>query len=303
MERGTTREPGAVAEPVRTEYAASVIIPAYNEGRVIGQCLDALGHAGVGPLDVVVAANGCRDDTAAIAASRPGVRVLDLSQPSKAGALNAGDEAARAFPRVYLDADIVLSAEALPALVTALDTPLPRVAAPAARFRTEGCSWAVRRFYEVYRELPYVGSGLVGLGVYGVSAAGRARFAHFPDLAADDLFVQRLFAPTERVTVAGHFEIQAPRDVRNLVRVRTRIARGNAELAVAGGAVDPPSGIGDGFAATTGGTARALCALVARRPRLLPAAVVYTAVVALARRRAATAGRAQSRWHRDESTR
>src|SRR5690349_17015586 len=90
---------------------ASVVIPAHNEGTVIERCLDAL-FGGIDPaaLDVVVACNGCVDDTAQRARlSGHPVRVLELGQASKAAALRAGDEAARYFPRLYLDADVVLA--------------------------------------------------------------------------------------------------------------------------------------------------------------------------------------------------
>src|SRR6185312_1201240 len=53
----------------------SVVIAAHNEARVIGGCLDALlADAGPDDLDIVVVANGCTDDTAAVAARRPEVR-------------------------------------------------------------------------------------------------------------------------------------------------------------------------------------------------------------------------------------
>ena len=85
----------------------SVVIAAHNEAAVIGTCLDAL----IAPdIDITVVANGCSDNTAAVAASRPGVRVIDLPAPGKSAALNAGDAVAVGFPRAYLDADIPLTA-------------------------------------------------------------------------------------------------------------------------------------------------------------------------------------------------
>ena len=58
--------------------------------------------------------------TAAIAAGRPGVRVLDLAEPGKAKALNAADQVAIGFPRIYLDADIFTTAGVARALCAAL---------------------------------------------------------------------------------------------------------------------------------------------------------------------------------------
>ena len=66
----------------------------------------------------------------------------------------------------------------------------------------------------------------MGLGVYGMSRAGRSRFVEFPDLLGDDLFAQRIFSLDERIIVDGTFEVQVPRTLRQLVKVRTRVARG-----------------------------------------------------------------------------
>lgn len=277
----------------------AVIIPAHNEESVIGRCLDALraGATGGPRLEIVVAANGCTDRTVQIASTYPGVRVLDLTTPSKAAALNAGDEAVGdVFPRVYIDADIVLDEAGVRGLAETLSTAQARVAAPQVRFQTKGCSAAVRAFYRVFVDLPYARAGLVGLGVYGLSAAGRGRFQEFPDITADDLFVQRLFRPDERVITAGTFTVFAPRDLPSLLKVRTRVAVGNEELA--GLAEHPDSA---DFAQSSGSTTAALAALVLRDPRRAPDAIVYTAIGLVARWRTRRAE--ARRWERDTSTR
>jgi glycosyltransferase involved in cell wall biosynthesis len=176
----------------------SVVIPAHNEEKVIGRCLDFVAHLGPGEAEVVVVPNGCTDRTAEVAAAVPGVTVVDLPEGAKWRALNAGDAAATAFPRIYLDADIVLSAETLRALAGALGDGRPRVAAPRVQFRVEGRPYAVRAFYAAYERLPYVRNGLTGLGVFALSEEGRARFGEFPNVTADDLYVQRLFTLPER---------------------------------------------------------------------------------------------------------
>ena len=99
----------------------SVVIAAHNEAAVIGRCLDALLADGLDDLDVTVVANGCTDTTAEVARAHPGVRVIELAQPGKARALNAGDAVAVGFPRVYLDADIPISGAAIRTLAAALE--------------------------------------------------------------------------------------------------------------------------------------------------------------------------------------
>ncbi|AKT52931.1 glycosyltransferase [Arsenicicoccus sp. oral taxon 190] len=282
--------------------AASVIIPAHDEAKVIDRCLQSLQDSGL-PLEVVVAANGCTDDTVARARRHTGVTVLDLPTPSKVQAINAADAVATAFPRIYLDADIVLDRGALAAMVEALQTEEPRAAAPQVHFATRGASWPVRAFYDVFSQLPYVQDKLVGLGVYGMSRAGRARFVTFPDLLGDDLFAQRIFSLDEREIVDGTFEVQVPRTLRQLVKVRTRVARGNAQLAEE----DPGAMVDDGrttdFSTSTRSTSRALVDLLRRRPTLIPAAVVYVLVTAYARRAASRTSPAAQTWERDTSTR
>lgn len=276
--------------PRRAEF--SVVVPAHDEQAVVAANLRAM-TAGLlpGEADVVVVANGCTDATAAEAASVPGVRVLVVPQPSKPGALNAGDAATAVFPRLYVDADVRLTAEALRAVARVLDTEDAVVAGPRPRFDLARSSWPVRAYYAVFAQLPYVREGLVGLGVYGLSAAGHRRLGGFPDVTADDLYVQRAFAPAERLVVEAEFVVSAPRTLAALLAVRRRVARGNRELADAHGA-----------GASGGGTAGALVGLVLRRPLLLPAAAVFVGVTARARASAASASGVVA-WERDESTR
>lgn len=282
-------------EPSSHPPTVSVVIPAHDEARVIESCLAFVRDLQPGEAEVVVVANGCTDDTARRARQVAGTRVVELAAGGKPGALNAGDDAATVFPRIYLDADIVLSASTVRRLRDALSGPEPLVAAPTVSFAVQGRPWAVRAFYRAYEQLPYVSEGLVGLGCYALSRAGRARFERFPDLTADDLYVQRSFGPAQRRTLAdATFEVATPRSLAALLAVRTRTVYGNTELAAAAPA-DPA------FAATAGGTGRALLDLVRRR-RLSPAAAaVYVLVMLEARRRAR--GRHGGVWHRDASTR
>ncbi|WP_432547380.1 glycosyltransferase [Kineococcus sp. SYSU DK004] len=316
---GDLPSPRAALVPVAgTAPTVSVVVPAHDEERPLARTLAALAAQGGREVpEVVVVANGCTDATAEVARAA-GARVVELAQPSKAAALSAGDAAATAFPRIYLDADIRLAPGTLDALAATLRRDDVLVASPRVVFDVSASSWPVRAFYAVYREIPYVTDGLVGLGVYGMSERGRARFGDFPAVTSDDLFVQRTFHRSERATSDGEFVVSAPRDLRNLLKVRTRTASGNTELSRLPAAADDaggrpvPSGPGDGvdgggggdraaFDRTTTTTTTALLRLATTRPRLVPSVAVYTAVTVvsrvLARRRRASA------WQRDTSTR
>lgn len=282
----------------RSVARASVIIPAHDEGAVIARCLAAVAASDrPGELEVVVVANGCGDDTVERARDfetlLPRLTVVDLTTPSKTAALNAGDEIATAFPRVYLDADIEFGPGALDALVEALEAPRARVAAPRVVFDISRASWAVRCFFDVFEKLPYATNGLVGLGVYAVSREGRARFERFPELTADDLFVQQWFRADERLETSGTFRVSVPQRLRDLVAVRTRGVTGKTELAELDITPHPLSEV-------SSSTVRAFAAIIRRDPRMAVAVAVYVGVTFASRARARSA---DGHWLRDESSR
>jgi glycosyltransferase involved in cell wall biosynthesis len=106
-------------------------MPAYNEAALIKRTLAPLSRAAVDAyIELIVVCNGCTDETADLARDVPGARVLEMAQASKPAALNAGDAAATLWPRLYLDADIQISAEAVLAV-------LDRLAPTAAMTRAE----------------------------------------------------------------------------------------------------------------------------------------------------------------------
>lgn len=276
----------------------SVVIAAHDEAGVIGRCLDRL-LAGTAPgeFDVTVVANGCHDDTAAIAASRPGVRVLELAAAGKTAALNAGDALARGFPRVYLDADVVLSATGLRALTEALDeTP---AAVPRRELDVSGRPLPVRGFFAVNARLPVYRDALFGRGVIALSEQGRARFTEFPDVIADDLFLDALFTSAEKRQVDGvSARVAAPRTTRDLVRRLARVRAGNAAMRAAAMTGDAPPGVRPSDRYSW------LRDVVLRRPHLAPAAVCYVLITLLAAASAKRAARdGATGWGRDESSR
>jgi glycosyltransferase involved in cell wall biosynthesis len=274
----------------------SVVIPAHNESAAIRRCLDAL-FAGVGPgeLDVVVACNGCADDTAAQARSSGHlVRVIELPTANKAAALRAGDEVALALPRIYLDADVVLDGSAARVVLECLRSGAV-AARPPVRYDTSASSAPVRSYYRARSRLPALLGSLWGAGVYGVSAAGRSRFDAFPDVVADDLWVDGQFAPDEiEIVDCMPVVVKVPRRARDLVRVLRRTYRGKAEAADG----DPH----DRARETTLSTLRQLRLLAAAGPRAALDAATYAAF-ATGARLAFAAALSGARWDRDDSSR
>ncbi|QHC60119.1 glycosyltransferase [Rathayibacter sp. VKM Ac-2760] len=278
----------------------SVVIPAHDEGAVIARLLGAL-VAGdpEGRLEIVVGANGCTDDTAAVArAVDPRILVAETPRPSKIAGLNAADELATVLPRIYVDADVSVSAETLLALGDELARPGgPLAAAPEFRVDTSGASWPVRAHYAIWELSDYRTPGLVGSGIYGLSAEGRARFGAFPEIIADDRFVQQLFAPEERLTLPGRsFSVRAPRRMRNQIKRTVRIAIGNAQLAASGLVPDRHE---------AGGGPLSLLKRVLRRPSLWAAFPIYCYGYLRPRleARSIIARGGVPEWNRDETTR
>lgn len=277
----------------------SVVIAAHNEANVIGKCLDALAvQRSTGPIDIVVSANGCTDDTAAVAA-RPGVTVIDRPEPGKAAALNAGDPAATGFPRIYLDADIVVPPHGVATVAARFEVlPRPLAVVPRRRVDTAGRPWPVRAYFSINDRHPAFRTGLFGRGMIALSEEGRARFDTFPELIADDLFLDSRFTAAEKAEVSEvEVVVEAPHTTRDLLRRLVRVRRGNAQLraAAAAGEVDLPVRASDRWAW--------LRDVVVRDPKRAPAAVPYiviTVIAALLARRPAEPGNA---WGRDDSTR
>jgi glycosyltransferase involved in cell wall biosynthesis len=296
----------------------SVVIPAHNEEAVLPRLLRHLRADAT--LRVVVSANACTDDTVARARDYEGdgMRVVETAVPSKTVALNAGDAAAGdLFPRAYVDADVVVSAATLRALADALSKPGgPLVAAPRLRVDTSASSWAARAHYRIWELSDYRRAGHVGSGIYALSAEGRARFGTFPEVIADDRFVQQLFTPDERLTLDEEFVVRAPATLRAHIRRATRIAAGNrqlarrAEVARQAGAHGVPAAPASAPPALTPAPTpssgyRNLLTRVARRPLLWPSFLVYCVgygvplvLAALSERRGHLPG-----WNRDETSR
>ena len=265
----------------------SVVIPAHDEATVIGRTLAPLAaFAASGRLEVWVVCNGCTDDTAQIARGFAGVNVLEIDEASKIAALNAGDTAAQAWPRLYLDADITIAPTAIAAVFARLSGPSVLAARPAYRYVVDSRSPIVAAYYRARTRMPSTSAALWGAGAYAVSRAGHDRFGLFPEVTADDLFVDQAFSAAEKRVVASiPVDVRTPQTTRSLISVLARQGRGSAESA-------GPS--------TSTSTARELLSTV-RGPRTLVDAGVYAAVTVLGRR-AGRSARGMS-WERDSSSR
>ncbi|MGI3185056.1 glycosyltransferase family 2 protein [Nioella aestuarii] len=216
----------------------SVIIPAHNEAGYIGKCLDAvLASRGIASAEVIVAANGCTDETAQIAESyaerfaKKGWRycALDIAAPGKTEALNKAEVMATYPMRLFLDADVLVTPGLIAGIAGVLDRPEPAYASGMIVVTGEGAT--SRAYARFWARLPFMATGVPGCGVFAVNGLGRARWSRFPDIIADDYYVRLLFSPSERHLVPAEFDWPVAEGFYRLVKVRRRQNAGVAEIA------------------------------------------------------------------------
>lgn len=219
----------------------SVVVPAHNEAAVIKRCLSSM--IVDAPDDnfpeIVVVCNGCTDDTAALAKSvDQRIRVINLTEGSKILAINTGVSEAEGRPVFVVDADVVVSWQALKATADALDNDGIEIGSPRLVADTTGCDRFVRSFYTVWALTPYANNNMVGSGVFGLSETALQRVGRLPPVIADDGYVRMLFATNERCNVGEAnpadpnltFTIYPPRTVGDLIAIEARRRAGDAEL-------------------------------------------------------------------------
>jgi cellulose synthase/poly-beta-1,6-N-acetylglucosamine synthase-like glycosyltransferase/peptidoglycan/xylan/chitin deacetylase (PgdA/CDA1 family)/spore germination protein YaaH len=129
--RSRRRETKAVDEECRP--LVSVIVPAYNEEKVIAKTVESLLKSDYEPFEIIVVDDGSPDRTSEVIRERfggdPRARLYTKENGGKAEALNYGLRRARGEIIVALDADTVFPPETLAALARPFQD--PRVGAVA----------------------------------------------------------------------------------------------------------------------------------------------------------------------------
>jgi glycosyltransferase involved in cell wall biosynthesis len=171
--------------------------------------------------------------------------------------------------------------------------PAPLAARPPVRYDATGSTALVRRYFRARARIPAVLGSLWGAGTYALSAEGRARFDEFPDLVADDLWVDQLFAPGEvEILDCAPVTVTVPARTGDLLTVLRRTYRGKAE--------HRSRNPGTAYE-TAGGTLRDLGRLARSGPSGLIDATVYLGFVVSARILQRLAR--NDSWERDDSSR
>ncbi|MEE9325996.1 MAG: glycosyltransferase family 2 protein [Cocleimonas sp.] len=214
---------------------ATIIVPAHNEASVIEDCLNSIVNQ-KGIDHVIVACNGCSDNTVEIVKSNyPNTVCLDIEKPSKTNALNVAEVKAKelgvSYPIFYIDADTQLSPNAIEHITKAMCNSNTLLSAPTPNIDTSQSSWLVKTYYKVWLKLPYIKEGVIATCSFIVSEEGRKRFDVFADVIGDDGFIRCHFKNTEIANIKGaEIYIRAPKNIYSLIKIKTRARLGNMEL-------------------------------------------------------------------------
>jgi len=123
-----------VPSPSVHEPSVTIVIPAYNEGRVIEQCIRKALYSEYPDFDIIVVDDGSTDDTYEKAISfayHPLVTVLRQPNRGKASALNAALDEAQSEVLICIDADSQIAPDAVRLLAAHFTD--PKVGAVAGR--------------------------------------------------------------------------------------------------------------------------------------------------------------------------
>lgn len=270
----------------------SIVIPAHNEARFIERLLRSLAPL-ADEAEVIIVCNGCTDDTASRARkAAPWANIIELDEASKPSALDAGDAATMSFPRAYIDADAIISADAVRMLFASVDDATPAVAATPS-YDLSSSSLIVRSHYNIWSRMAANNEGIAGTNAVVVTAKGRARFQSWPRFIGDDYFLDGQFNSFEKRRIAGATVVRlAPRGLRDCVSRKARVHQGNVDVRTNGLR-----------AAHKGGGLAGALAVVQARPVLavyLPAHVLVTVAARVLVRWRRWRGTSQS-WFRDRS--
>jgi len=111
----------ASAPPIAADMRVSVVIPAYNEERVIARSVRRILESSHRDVEVIVVDDGSKDDTFGVLTANfseePRVTLVRIANGGKANALNVGLARAQGDVVVALDADTIFKRDAIARLV------------------------------------------------------------------------------------------------------------------------------------------------------------------------------------------
>ena len=224
----------------------SIIVPAYNEGRVIRHCVDSILASAYPNREIILVDDGSADDTLERMReyeTQPGVTVLGRSNGGKASALNAGLRLARGEIILFVDADGIFERDTIGELLAAFDNErvgavcgsdspanLDRLLTRLANLQTHVGTGFARRALSFINCLPIVSGNLGAFRRSVLEATGPFR----EGFIGEDLeLTWRVHKAGYRVVFQPRATVRAetPSTVRGLWKQRVRWARGLLQTA------------------------------------------------------------------------
>ena len=226
--------PSIEMENRKMSVLPAIIIPAYNERSVIARTLKPL-YQGVkeGKYTITVAVNGSNDGSVDFIRNEfPAVCCLDIELGSKTNAINVAEKSNVGFPRIYMDADVVVNYDGLLSIINTLESSVsPLLVSPKAVMEFSSSSIFVKAFYRAWFKTKFYSSQGFGSGVYGLNKQARACFKFFPDVIADDGFIREVVPISkQQVDTNCTSMVTAPKKFGDLIKIKTRSKLGNIEL-------------------------------------------------------------------------
>jgi GT2 family glycosyltransferase len=175
--------------------SVSIIIPTFNGGSRIGNCLDALVPQSVGlDAEILVVDDGSTDDTRDVVARYSHVRLLSQKNAGPAAARNRGALEAKGTIILFTDDDCVPTSDWLAAMIKPFDD--PKVVGVKGVYRTRQEAIAARFVQIEYEDRYRLMAGLTDIDFIDTYSAGfrRDRFLEmngydnsFPVACAEDI--------------------------------------------------------------------------------------------------------------------
>jgi len=291
QDRATLEDLEANAVVTKADMPFSVVIPVYNEASGLAErarsVVSGLPHG----CEVVFVCNGCTDDSQAILEREVSKEATILScAKGKARAIRLGEQHCSIFPRFYVDSDVWISGDDLARLSACLNDRTLLVS-PRIRFDFTGASPTAAALSRFWLALPH-GQSSAYHHVLGISEALRARWGEFPDLIADDTFIEGHANDGEKTIIETVFVTTSPpKNWWAWVQVRVRWQQGINQLVRARHSLPQSQG-----------QSRAILKK-AIQPRWALTAALYISSVVLARILARSGLFPESAWITDETSR
>lgn len=226
----------------------SVVVPAYNEEKVLESCITSIVGSGYPNLEVIVVDDGSSDGTRAIAeelASRYSqMRYIYQENAGKGAALNHGYRASAGEFLLFIDADSVFTPDTVPAMLRAFYT--DDIGAVCGDDRPVNLNRVLTRFLAL---ITHVGTGLVrrAFDLLGVVPVVSGNSGAFRRACLDEVAKDTPGRPLREDTVGEDLELtwhihttpwrvvfapealvyaESPSSLKALYKQRTRWARG-----------------------------------------------------------------------------